>query len=86
MSAYLNHYEHLRAGSLLVDFVPDLHIEDVKSSLIQHKNKFPVIVLSLKASITSIAALCNFIDVYLQKHLVIEHELKKLSFYFFKLK
>ncbi|KAI3462961.1 hypothetical protein Pfo_019624 [Paulownia fortunei] len=27
-------------GSLLVDFVPDLHIEDVKSFLIQHKNKF----------------------------------------------
>ncbi|KAK6153035.1 hypothetical protein DH2020_012674 [Rehmannia glutinosa] len=27
-------------GSLLVDFVPDIHIEDVKSYLIQHKNKF----------------------------------------------
>ncbi|KAL3810626.1 hypothetical protein ACJIZ3_000676 [Penstemon smallii] len=27
-------------GSLLVDFVPDLHIEDVKSLLYQHKNKF----------------------------------------------
>ncbi|KAL6497502.1 hypothetical protein OROHE_027131 [Orobanche hederae] len=28
-------------GSLLVDFVPDVHIEEVKSLLIQHKNKFP---------------------------------------------
>ncbi|KAK6128353.1 hypothetical protein DH2020_037904 [Rehmannia glutinosa] len=27
-------------GSLLVDFVPDIHIEDVKSFLIEHKNKF----------------------------------------------
>ncbi|CAA3005819.1 uncharacterized protein LOC111400826 isoform X1 [Olea europaea var. sylvestris] len=27
-------------GTLLVDFVPDLHIEDVKSVLIQHKNHF----------------------------------------------
>ncbi|GFP90351.1 uncharacterized protein ytfp [Phtheirospermum japonicum] len=28
-------------GSLIVDFVPDLHLDDVKSLLIQHKNKFP---------------------------------------------
>ncbi|XP_051118000.1 uncharacterized protein LOC127242483 isoform X2 [Andrographis paniculata] len=28
-------------GLLLVDFIPDIHIEDVKSLLIQHKNKFP---------------------------------------------
>ncbi|KAL0285501.1 UNVERIFIED_CONTAM: putative protein YtfP [Sesamum angustifolium] len=27
-------------GSLVVDFVPDLHIEDVKAFLVQHKNKF----------------------------------------------
>ncbi|KAL8545886.1 hypothetical protein ACS0TY_005851 [Phlomoides rotata] len=27
-------------GSLLVDFVPDLHVEDLKTQLIQHKNKF----------------------------------------------
>ncbi|PIM99269.1 hypothetical protein CDL12_28240 [Handroanthus impetiginosus] len=33
--------ESVYKGSLLVDFVPDLHIEDVKSFLIQHKNKFP---------------------------------------------
>ncbi|KAL2487377.1 Phosphoglycerate mutase-like family protein [Abeliophyllum distichum] len=27
-------------GILLVDFIPDLHVEDVKSVLIQHKNQF----------------------------------------------
>lgn len=27
-------------GTLLVDFVPDLHIEDVKSMLLQHKDQF----------------------------------------------
>ncbi|KAL8513187.1 hypothetical protein ACS0TY_019400 [Phlomoides rotata] len=27
-------------GSLLVDCVPDLHVEDLKTQLIQHKNKF----------------------------------------------
>ncbi|KAK4426181.1 3-dehydro-bile acid delta(4,6)-reductase [Sesamum alatum] len=27
-------------GLLVVDFVPDLHIEDVKAFLVQHKNKF----------------------------------------------
>ncbi|KAL0424327.1 UNVERIFIED_CONTAM: hypothetical protein Sradi_0967500 [Sesamum radiatum] len=30
-------------GSLVVDFVPDLHIEDVKAFLVQHKNKFAVL-------------------------------------------
>jgi len=30
------------AGTLLVDFVPDLHVDDVKNILLNHKNKFTV--------------------------------------------
>nr|XP_027076112.1 uncharacterized protein LOC113699954 isoform X1 [Coffea arabica]XP_027076113.1 uncharacterized protein LOC113699954 isoform X1 [Coffea arabica] len=32
---------HTRSGILEVDFAPDLHAEDVKSVLNQHKNRFP---------------------------------------------
>ena len=35
---------HTRSGILEVDFAPDLHAEDVKSVLNQHKNRFPVII------------------------------------------
>ncbi|KAF9606240.1 hypothetical protein IFM89_024061 [Coptis chinensis] len=33
-------YTSLLLGTLLVDFLPDLHIEDVKSMLLQHKDQF----------------------------------------------
>jgi hypothetical protein len=29
-------------GTLLVDFVPDLHVDDVKNILLNHKSKFMV--------------------------------------------
>lgn len=35
--------KHMNAGILYVDFTPNLHIENVKSILIQHKNQFVVI-------------------------------------------
>lgn len=34
----------LDAGTLILDFTPDVHIEDVKSILTQHKNKFAVLL------------------------------------------
>lgn len=40
-----NQLNNTHAGSLLVDFVPDLNVEDLKSFLIQHKNKCAVIVM-----------------------------------------
>lgn len=36
----------MNAGTLLVDFAPDHHIDDLKSVLIKHKNQFAVLLFS----------------------------------------